>query len=188
MIRVRISSRPLRVLDFDCEARATGYGDPNWVPQEITCIAWSWLGEKKVESRCRIDPGGARRMLEDFRRVWDRAEMVTGHNIRRYDLPVLNADYIRAGLPPLDSKLTHDTLRDVVRTKGLKRDQENLCKLYGMSEKKQHMAWQDWQEAYAETGWPLVRSRCETDVLGHKKMRREQINRGWSKPGRMWNP
>src|SRR6187551_823836 len=42
--------RPLRILDFDVETVAAGFADPNWVPQKITCVAWSWIGEEKVHS------------------------------------------------------------------------------------------------------------------------------------------
>lgn len=42
---------PETVLDFDIETVAAGFADPDWVPQKITCVAWSWIGEDKVESR-----------------------------------------------------------------------------------------------------------------------------------------
>src|SRR6476646_10115613 len=40
-----------KVLDFDLETIAAGFADPDWVPQKITCAAWSWVGSGKVESR-----------------------------------------------------------------------------------------------------------------------------------------
>ncbi len=39
------------ILDFDIETVAAGFGDPEWVPQKITCVAWSWIGDEQVESR-----------------------------------------------------------------------------------------------------------------------------------------
>lgn len=59
-----------RVLDFDIETVAAGFADPDWVPQKITCVAWSWIGEDRVESRiCGPegifgDPSRRRVMLE----------------------------------------------------------------------------------------------------------------------------
>lgn len=186
MIRVRIVRRPHRVLDFDCEARATGYGDPNWVPQEVTAIAWSWIEDEEVV--CRIRKGGAKRMLQAFRRVYLSADVLTGHNIRKFDLPLINAECIRHGLEPLERKLTQDTLRDIVRTHGMKRDQDNLGKFLRTEVGKTPMAWQDWQDAYNEKGWPMVRERVVNDVRQHKLMRLEMLDRGWLKPPRPWTP
>ena len=39
-----ISQVTPRVLDFDVETVAAGFADPDWVPQKITCVAWSWVG------------------------------------------------------------------------------------------------------------------------------------------------
>lgn len=174
------------MLDFDCEARATGYGDPEWVPQEVTCIAWSWVGATSVQTRIRRN--GAAAMLRAFRALYDEADILIGHNIRRFDLPLLNAEMLRHGLPALTVKLTHDTLRDIVRTKGMKRDQENLGKLLGLPTEKQHMGWQDWQDAYREQGWEGIRSRAATDVQMHKEMWEDMRQRGWLKPPRVWRP
>lgn len=175
-----------RILDFDIEARATGYGDPNWVPQECTCIAWSWVGDDRVKSAVRLN--GAEQMLGRFRCAYDEADMVIGHNILRFDLPVLNAEMLRFGLGPLPAKRAHDTLRHMVKTKGMKRDQENLGKLRESRQDKQHMSWQDWQDAYAEPGWKGIRSRAETDVIAHKEIWRGMCEDGWLKEARIWRP
>lgn len=174
------------MLDFDCEARATGYGDPEWVPQEVTCIAWSWVGEDTVDTKVRAE--GPFEMLATFRRLFDDADMVIGHNIRKFDLPLLNAEMLRHELPALTAKTTHDTLRDLVRTKGMKRDQENLGKHFVLDVEKQHMAWQDWQDAYDEPGWSGVRSRAASDVLMHKQMWDDMRRKGWLKSPRTWRP
>lgn len=175
-----------RILDFDIEARATGYGDPEWVPQEATCIAWSWVGSDAVETRIRLD--GSYDMLAVFRARFEQADMVIGHNIRRFDLPVLNAEMLRHKLPPLPAKLSHDTLRDLTRTKGMKRDQENLGKHMRLTTEKMHLAWQDWQDAYAEPDWAGIRSRAAIDVRMHKEMWRKMRREGWLKPPRIWYP
>lgn len=183
---MRASVRALRVLDFDIEARAIGYGDPDWVPQEITAIAWSWVGEEHVE--CVLRTAGVKRMLSRFVRAYADADVVTGHNIRRFDLPLLNAELLRNGLCALAAKQTQDTLREIVRTKGMKRDQDNLLKLFRIEEEKLPLSWQDWQSAYEEKGWPVIRERVIGDVRGHKLMRAEMLTRGWLKPARLWSP
>lgn len=184
MLRLVEGTR-LRILDFDIETRATGFGDPQWVPQEITAIAWSWVGDEKIQ--CRLRCNGARKMLAGFRRNYDGADVLVGHNIRKFDLPTLNAEYLRFGLEPLGPKMTQDTLRDIVRTKGMKRDQDNLAKFFGVGEKLT-LSWQDWQDAYNEKGWPQVRARVVSDVEQNKRMRVEMIGRGWLRPPRVWAP
>lgn len=176
-----------RILDFDVEARATGYGDPDWVPQEITAIAWSWVGDDRIA--CQLRSWGARRMLERFRHAYDQADVITGHNIRKYDLPLLNAEMLRFGFPALGAKVAQDTLRDLVRTKGMKRDQDNLLKHFRVGQKIP-LSWQDWQDAYAEKGWPVVRDRVVGDVADHKRMREVMLEQGWLKvrPEKLWRP
>ena len=36
-----------RLLVYDLETYATGFADPSWVPQVVTCVAWKWLGEPR---------------------------------------------------------------------------------------------------------------------------------------------
>ena len=44
-----------RILDFDCETLAAGFADPEWVPNRITAIAWSWIGTDDVHTRTILD-------------------------------------------------------------------------------------------------------------------------------------
>lgn len=183
-----------RVLDFDIETVAAGFADPQWVPQKVTCIAWSWVGSDKVEA---ITCGGSaglyekpekrRRMLAKFRRVLDEADLVTGHNLIRFDLPILNADCMRLGLPPLRAVRVQDTIR-IIRTKGFKKGLDNLAGLVETFERKQSMDWQQWEDAYAEPGWPTVVSRARSDVVMHKELREAMLARGWLRPSTLWRP
>lgn len=127
-------------------------------------------------------------MLGRFRELYDEADMVLGHNIRKFDLPLLNAEMLRHELPALTAKLSQDTLRDLFRTKGMKRDQENLGKHLGIDTEKQHMAWQDWQDAYAEPEWAGIRSRAAVDVRMHKEMWADMRRQGWLRAPRVWRP
>src|SRR3954447_11516388 len=88
---------PHRVLDFDVETIAAGFADPDWVPQKITCVAWSWVGSDKVQSAVCTAAGlfgcPERRalMLKPLLRAIAEATMLTGHNIAKFDLPIVNA-------------------------------------------------------------------------------------------------
>ena len=155
------------------------------MPQKVTAIAWSWCDADDVEVRIR--PGGLGRMLDDFLVAWHEATMVTGHNLIRFDLPVLNAEMLRCGYPSLGPKLVQDTIR-IVRTKGLKKGQDNLSTLLDNPIQKMPLNWQEWQDAYDEPGWPKVIERVTSDVRGHKILRAELLRRGWLRPARVWSP
>jgi len=173
------------ILDWDIETIAAGFADPNWVPQKVTCIAWSWVGSDKVESRIRKN--GVEKMLNAFLREYKNADMVTGHNLVRFDFPVLNAELLRHGYDSLSPVLVQDTIR-LVKTKGFKKGQDNIGHLLKLSIDKLPLSWQQWQDAYDEHDWGTVRARCESDVLQHKLMRVEMLERGWLLPPRMWKP
>lgn len=172
--------REARILDFDVETVAAGFADPAWVPQKITCVAWSWIGEDDVQSRVcgptglfgnpKLRAGMLAPLLEQIA----QADLVTGHNLIRFDLPVINAECMRLGLEPIRGVWVQDTMR-VLRSKGFKKGQDNLGALYGIEREKLHLDWQHWQDAYDERGWGLIRERAETDVLMHKDLREEMI-------------
>lgn len=183
--RFRTSSpRPRRVLDWDLEARAAGYGDPQWVPQHVTAIAWSWCDSEDVFYSTQLDGEG---WIEPFLEAYSEADMLTGHNLLRYDLPTLQADLLRDGYPPLASKLVQDTMR-IVKTKGFKKGQDNISTLIQNPIQKMPLNWQEWENAYKEPGWRTVIERVCSDVLGHKLMRLEMLERGWLRPAVRWSP
>lgn len=185
--------RDLRVLDFDVETVAAGFADPDWVPQKITCVAWSWLGEDTVESRiCGPtgifgDPTRRADMLEPLLMRIREADMLTGHNIARFDLPVINAEAMRLGLEPLGSVLVQDTMW-LRRSKGFKKGQDNLGRLLRIADEKLALDWQAWQDAYDEDGWVTIRRRAESDVTMHKQMRSALLELGYLRTPRAWNP
>ena len=193
MIRATFRIRPTRILDFDIETVAAGFADPDWVPQKVTCVAWSWVGSDKVESRV-CGPAGifgkpAKRaqMLKPFLRELEKADVVTGHNIVRFDLPVLNAEVMRLRLPVLGAVRVQDTMR-LARSKGFKKGQDVLGRLFRLEEQKLSLNWQDWQDAYDEPGWPTIRRRAESDVAMHKELRVALKRLDYVRPPQWWRP
>lgn len=180
-----------RILDFDVETVAAGFDDPQWVPQKITCVAWSWIGSDEIESRIATSeglfsrPARRRKMLEPLLAAIGEADMVTGHNLLRFDLPVMMSECLRLGLPVLDTVRVQDTMR-LVRTKGFKKGQNNLAALLHVPEPKLALSWQEWQHAYEEKGWATVVERCVSDVRSHKLMRQELLDRGWLRDPVRW--
>lgn len=113
------------------------------------------------------------------------AGVVTGHNILRFDLPILAAELMRVGLPSVGSLMAQDTIR-LPRTKGFKKGLDNLGVLLGVREEKIPLNWQEWQNAYAEPDLHTVRERVTSDVRMHKLVREEMRERGWLQAPRLW--
>lgn len=184
--------KPLRILDFDTESLAAGFDDPQWVPQHITCSAWSWVGEDKIHVRtCGykgffVDEIRARSMkaLVDAIR---QADIVRGHNLLKHDLPIINGECLRFKWEPLPAIRVQDSMR-IVKTKGFKKGQDNLAMLLKLEAEKMAMNHQAWQDAYAEPGWPKVKLRCVSDVEQHKQLYEAMSDAGWLRAMTVWNP
>ena len=189
---VTLTTTQLKILDFDIETLAAGFADPNWVPQKITCVSWSWIGSDDIEVLiCGqlgfFKPEVRAPVVEALVDQINQADIVTGHNIIRFDLPVLNSECLRLGLPPLKPVEVQDTMR-IVKTKGLKKGQDNLGRLLKTAEQKLSLDWQAWEEAYEEDGWATIKERCVSDVKMHKELRLEMIRKGWLKKNSTWRP
>lgn len=75
------------------------------------CIAWRVYGTKKVEFVAEWQPGGAEAMLLAAWEVYDRAEIVVGHNVDRFDGRALQTGWLEMGLPMPSPVKTVDTLK-----------------------------------------------------------------------------
>lgn len=188
------------ILDFDLENRPLSYLGQDWTSAEITAIAWSWYGSDVVETllltaegtykdrrgRCYPPPVA----FTQFREVLASAGIVTGHYIRKHDLPVLNSAMMENGLQPLPELLVQDTHGDLVRRKDLSASQENLAALLGLPEPKHHMTQTEWREAnrlFSNARLNLTRTRVVGDVVQHKSLRGELVRRGLLRAPRYWN-
>jgi hypothetical protein len=190
----------MRVIDFDLENRPLSYLGMDWTSAEVTAIGWSWVGSGEVEvlllrrdGKFVLNDGramSARRAFEHFVAELDAADMVTGHYIRKHDLPILNGQLMEVGLPPLGSYLTQDTQRDLVKRKDLSASQENLASMFGMAEAKHHMTQTEWRTAnrLSPAGMDGARKRVVDDVIQHMALRQEMLRRGLLKAPKIWRP
>jgi hypothetical protein len=189
MIRARIVPQQRRILDLDIENRPLSYLGGDWTTAEITTIAAGWSDEKKVHCWALGEDDPAE-MLWKFRELYDEADLVTGHYVRKHDLPILNGAYLEYHLPPLGAKWASDTCLDLTRRKDLSRSQEALAGMYGLPESKHHMSQPEWREANRLTpaGVAYAKKRVTDDVVQHKALRQRLIEAEALKGPKMWRP
>lgn len=198
MINVKIARPEERILVYDLETYATGFADPAWVPQVITCVGWKWLGAERVFSEVSITYAEAgsmphlqkhaiHQMLHPFLRELEKADATVTYNGRRFDHPVLNGTMWYLGLPPLEKVKVYD-LHDFGRVKGAKKGLDNVAVHLGAAEGKLALNHSQWTEGYLEKGWPKIQLRAKSDVLLTEEVFYLKKRAGWLKPPREWRP
>jgi len=198
VIRATFSVRPTRSLCFDLENRPLAYWYDGQTTSQITAFGWKWSDEDDVHTLL-LTPTGKYRCEEN--RVWnaeqahlhfavqlEAADVVYGHNIRRHDLPMLNAWLLRLQLDPLPPLRTSDTLRDIPKRAGLSASLENLAAMYGLEGEKYVMSQPAWEEANQLTkeGVALARKRVVSDVLLQERLRNKLLELDLLRQPRWW--
>jgi hypothetical protein len=126
-----------------------------------------------------------------FRDVLVSADLVYGHNIRRFDLPLFQAGLLRRQLPVLPELRTTDTLRDYPKRQDMSASLANLAALYELDEDgKLHLTQVDWERANRLTpdGVGLARDRVVSDVLLQERLRDRLLELGVLAAPRTWRP
>jgi hypothetical protein len=180
----------MRVLDFDIENRPLSYWYDGKCTAEVTAIAWQFIGEPG-DPTCYLlglDPDSSGHMLEAFVEAYNAADMVTGHYIRKHDLPIVNGALIEHGLPTLGPKLTSDTRLDLIRFGELAKSQAALGAMLGLAAPKEGMTQTDWRQANRLTpgGLEQTHRRVVGDVRQHIELRAALLGRELLGPPRMW--
>ncbi len=182
--------RPLRILDFDIECRPLSWYGGDWVTKEVTAIAWKWVGGRKAAKAVILGrDGDVIDLLQSFQEVYNLADMVTGHYIRGFDLPVLNSAHVEEGLLPLADKLTHCTKGDLVKFQGLSKSQENLGATLGLRAKKIGMNQDDWRRVNRGESEAIARveKRVLGDVKQHVEFRKALLDQGLLGRPKVWS-
>lgn len=188
---LRSKTHKLKVLTFDIENRPLSYWMEKEPTAEITAICAGWEGDISSIKVWLLGIQTLEEILTEFVKMYDEADMVVGHYIRKHDLPIINGALMELGMPQLKPKLTHDTKLDMVKKASIPATQEYLCELLGIPFQKVHMTQADWREANRLTpkGIEATRRRVTGDVLGHMMMRAGMLERGLLRsPSIIWRP
>ena len=183
-----VRHRPMRVLDFDVEARPLHWISGDYVSKEITAIAWAWCDAPEDVTCYLLGETDPVVMLLRFREAFQTADMVTGHYIRGYDLPMVNGALTEYQLPSLPDKLSQDTKIDLIRRQGLSGSQENIGTMLGLEHPKVKMDQRSWRDANRLTpeGREKTRARVVGDVRQHIEMRARLLELGYLTAPVVW--
>jgi hypothetical protein len=178
----------MRVLDFDVEARPLHWISGDYVSKEITAIAWAWTDAPDNVTCFLLGETAPITMLQAFYEAYAQADMVTGHYIRGYDLPMVNGALTEYQLPTLPDKLSQDTKIDLVRRQGLSGSQENIGVMLGLEREKVKMDQRSWRDANRLTpeGREKTRQRVVGDVRQHIEMRDRLLRLGYLGAPVLW--
>lgn len=104
------------------------------------CMASKWYGEPdSIQFVAEWQKGGAERFL---RRAWkrlDKAQIVVGHNMDRFDRKKLNSAFALFGWPPPSPYKVVDTLKVAWSEFGFESNtMDSLCKRFGIPAKQGH--------------------------------------------------
>lgn len=186
------SPKPPKVLVWDLENRPLSYWYEGRSTAEVTVIAYKWLNSHQTEVlTMKKGDAGNRKILSDFLPVYEEADILIGHNIRRHDLPILNGAYIENGMEPLGAKATIDTLMGLRKWKDLPRSLEYLCDFLECPFPKFHMTQDSWRKAnrLEGDGLKLAEERCAIDVRATEWVYHELLSRGLLDPKvKVWKP
>lgn len=187
-----------KILCFDLENRPLAYWYDGMCTSEITAFGWKWHHYHEVHTMLLTNDGHFEDDLgirwpsatahETFSTILQSADIVYGHNIRRHDLPIIQAHLLRLHLPPLGELTTTDTLRDYPKRGGMSASLANLAAYYGLEGEKKVMTQNDWEDAnrLTSSGIPLARERVVGDVLLQERLRDKLLELEILKAPRTW--
>jgi hypothetical protein len=179
-----------RLLDFDIENRPLAYWYPGETTAEVTAIAACWMDGPQTMRGWLLGRHKPAAMLKGFRALYDQADMVTGHYIRRHDLPILNGAMLEAGMPALEPKLTCDTKMDLTKRKDISASLEELAVMFGLEARKAHMSNTDWREAnrLKPSGIAKAKERATSDVRLHMEIYKRLVDGNYLSAPKVWRP
>jgi hypothetical protein len=185
-----VSKRKIRILAFDIESRPLSFWYEGKPSAEITAIASCWFDDINSMQDKVLGQDDSISMLQSFVDRYNEADMVSGHYVRAFDLPMINGALMEFGLPKLSPKLVCDTRLDMSKKGDIPASQEYLGDLLGISITKVHMGQHAWRTANRLTpeGLEATRKRVTTDVYQHMLIRGKMLELNLLKSPRMWYP
>lgn len=190
---MRIGFSAPRILVFDFEARPISWYGGDFVTKQITAVASAYVDDPEGTLEDRVltkDDRSFRRMLRHMVERLTEADIIVGHYIKGFDLPLLNANLFHEGLPLLGPLEGIDTKGALPKMHGISKSMENLGATLGLEHEKVSMNTEKWWKANTLTkaGIEAARKRVRGDVLENIEMFVELRARGALGAPTVWDP
>lgn len=79
---------------------------------DIICICYKWANEKKIHSLdWGINKQDSSKMLQDFSKIAEEADLVIGHNVDKFDIRQVNTQRLLHNQAPISWPTSEDTLK-----------------------------------------------------------------------------
>lgn len=181
--------KSIKILDFDIENRPLSY----WYDRptaEITAIASCWANDMSTLTVTLLGIDEPEAILQQFVDRYNEADMVTGHYIRRHDLPIINGALMEYGMGKLEPKLTCDTKLDMYKKGDIPATQEYLGELFGLDFDKVPMSQHKWRQGNRLTpeGIEATKKRAAGDVYQHMALRNYMVEHSLLRSPKVWRP
>lgn len=134
-------------------------------PGHTLCFAAKWLGEKEVI----FDSINDSRPGDMIRKVWkllDEADAVIHYNGKKFDIPVLEAEFLLAKLKPPAPTPQIDLLQTARRFRLPSRKLDYISQRLGLGQKTKHKGMELWRQCMAgdEAAWKIMERYNRQDV------------------------
>lgn len=136
----------------------------------VLCFSAKWYEDGDSKAKIIFDSvkkSGKRRMLQHIHRLLSEAEAVIHYNGSTFDCPVLNKEFVIAGMPPPSPYKEIDVLKTVrSRFRFTSSKLDYVSQALGLGRKVEHTGFQLWLDCLNgdEKAWKLLERYNKNDV------------------------
>ena len=138
----------------------------------VLCWAAKWYGADE-EMMFSSGRGGTKRMLQRVHKLLDEADVVVHYNGSRYDIPILNREFVTHGFTPPSPYKQVDLLKVARnRFKFISNKLDFVAHALGLGQKIRHKGFELWIECMANdpVAWKAMEEYNKQDVILLEKL------------------
>ena len=145
----------------------------------MLCFSHSWLGEKTTHVKGLCDYKGYKsrndceeKLVRELWKLFDEANVVCGHNIRRFDNKKAKVKFLEYGLKPYSPIKTIDTLTEARKFGFTSKKLDEIGKKLGVGQKVTHTGMKLWFDCMDGDlkAWKLMKKYNKQDVILNKNV------------------
>jgi DNA polymerase elongation subunit (family B) len=170
-------TNPMKILYLDIETApadakvfslAVRYINPKYItkPGYTLCWAAKWEGSRDI-LYSGLDITDEADMIASMHDLLMQADAVVHYNGTKFDMPTLNREFIKGGLPPVSHVHEIDLLKTVRKRFRFESNKlDYVCRMLGIGAKEQHKGIQLWYECMEGNmnSWRKMQSYNKQDV------------------------